>query len=101
MDESKGDTITYQFPSETLPARWVGKRGHLEWCPRSLDLTPLGFYGYDGMTSINPEIPQRSQNSKKAVLQIYRQTWARIEPLAENYSNSLLNSSSQLLFIMF
>lgn len=34
-----------QFLNETFPARWIGRRGQMmEWPPRSLDLTPLGFF---------------------------------------------------------
>ena len=32
------------YLDETLPGRWVGRRGAVEFPPRSPDLTPLDFY---------------------------------------------------------
>ena len=30
--------------SNTFPGRWIGRRGPVEWPPRSPDLTPLDFW---------------------------------------------------------
>lgn len=32
------------FLNETFPERWIGRRGAIEWPPRSPDLTPLDFF---------------------------------------------------------
>ena len=32
------------YLNETFPGRWIGRRGSIEWPPRSPDLTPLDFY---------------------------------------------------------
>jgi hypothetical protein len=33
-----------EFLNEKFPERWIGRRGPLEWPPRSPDLTPLDFW---------------------------------------------------------
>ena len=33
-----------QYLNEVFPDRWIGRRGHIEWPPRSPDLTPLDFF---------------------------------------------------------
>lgn len=33
-----------RFLDETFPNRWIGRRGAVEWPPRSPDITPLDFY---------------------------------------------------------
>lgn len=33
-----------QYLDEVFPERWIGRRGSLEWPPRSPDLTPLDFF---------------------------------------------------------
>lgn len=33
-----------QFLDESFPQSWIGRRGHIEWPPRSPDLTPLDFF---------------------------------------------------------
>ncbi len=47
-----------QFLSTTFPGRWLGRRGPVEWPPRSCDLTPTDFFlwGYikDRVYSIKP-----------------------------------------------
>lgn len=32
------------YLDQTFPGRWIGRRGSIEWPPRSPDLTPLDFY---------------------------------------------------------
>jgi hypothetical protein len=32
------------YLDETLPGRWIGRRGAIKYPPRSPDLTPLDFY---------------------------------------------------------
>lgn len=33
-----------QYLNEVVPDRWIGRRGHIEWPPRSPDLTALDFF---------------------------------------------------------
>jgi hypothetical protein len=33
-----------KFLDEQLPSRWIGRRGLVEWSPRSPDLTPMDFF---------------------------------------------------------
>lgn len=33
-----------QFLDENFPDAWIGRRGHIEWPPRSPDLAPLDFF---------------------------------------------------------
>ena len=30
--------------NEKFPGKWIGRRGPIEWAPRSPDLTPLDFF---------------------------------------------------------
>ena len=32
------------FLDQTFPSRWLGRRGAIEWLPRSPDLTPMDFF---------------------------------------------------------
>lgn len=32
------------YLNNTFPERWIGRRGTIEWPPRSPDLTPLDFF---------------------------------------------------------
>jgi hypothetical protein len=34
-----------------FPAYWIGRRGPVEWPPRSLDLTPLDFYLWEHLNA--------------------------------------------------
>lgn len=36
--------IVRQYLNEVFQDRWIGRRGHIEWPPRSPDLTPLDFF---------------------------------------------------------
>ena len=39
------DAVTVRkFLDEQLPNRWIGRRGPVEWPPRSPDLTPMDLY---------------------------------------------------------
>jgi len=33
-----------KFLDEQLPNRWIGRRGPVEWPPRSPDITPMDFF---------------------------------------------------------
>ena len=37
-------TVVREYLDETFPERWIGRRGALEWPPRSPDLTPMDFF---------------------------------------------------------
>ena len=37
-------TTVRKWLNDTFPGRWIGRRGPIEWAPRSPDLTPLDFY---------------------------------------------------------
>ena len=34
-----------EYLHQTIPQRWVGRRGSIEWPPRSPELTPMSFFG--------------------------------------------------------
>jgi hypothetical protein len=36
--------VVRNYLSEQFPNRWIGRRGLVEWPPRSPDLTPLDFF---------------------------------------------------------
>ncbi|KYM95854.1 hypothetical protein ALC62_13505, partial [Cyphomyrmex costatus] len=36
--------LVRQFLDETFAHRWIGRRGYIEWPPRSPDLTPLDYF---------------------------------------------------------
>lgn len=54
------------FLSRTFPNRWIGRRGEIEWPPRSPDLTPLDFFFWGFLKSrvyaTNPETINDLQN---------------------------------------
>ena len=37
-------TPVRKWLNDTFPGRWIGRRGPVEWAPRSPDLTPLDFF---------------------------------------------------------
>lgn len=37
-------TVVRQWLDGQFPGHWIGRRGSVEWPPRSPDLTPLDFY---------------------------------------------------------
>ncbi|GAB1865891.1 DUF4817 domain-containing protein [Camponotus japonicus] len=39
--------IVRQYLNEVFQDRWIGRRGHIEWPPRSPNLTPLDFFLWD------------------------------------------------------
>ena len=46
-----------QILTSNLPERWIGRRGAIEWPPRSPDLTPAGFWLWSYLKSkvFNPQ----------------------------------------------
>ncbi|XP_075710450.1 uncharacterized protein LOC142743511 isoform X2 [Rhinoderma darwinii] len=40
------------FLDEQFPGKWIGRRGPVEWPPRSPDLTPLDFYLWGHLKAI-------------------------------------------------
>ncbi|XP_024869057.1 uncharacterized protein LOC112452865, partial [Temnothorax curvispinosus] len=36
--------VVRQFLTDTFPNRWIGRRGEIEWPPRSPDLSPLDYF---------------------------------------------------------
>jgi hypothetical protein len=49
-------TEVRQFLDEQFPGHWIGRRGPVEWPPRSPDLTPLDFYLWGHLKSIVYEV---------------------------------------------
>ena len=47
-----------------FPERWIGHGGHVQWPPRSPDLTPLDFCLWGWMKS---EVPQRKSKHKRRI----------------------------------
>lgn len=41
-----------QYLNEIFPQRWVGRRGHIEWPPRSPDLSPLDYFLWGHLKSV-------------------------------------------------
>lgn len=48
------------YLNETFPARWIGRRGPIEWPPRSPDLTPLDFFLWGYIKTIVYQTPVRN-----------------------------------------
>ncbi|KYQ59324.1 hypothetical protein ALC60_01634, partial [Trachymyrmex zeteki] len=36
--------LVREYLNKTFPGRWIGRRGPIEWPPRSPDLSPLDFF---------------------------------------------------------
>lgn len=45
-------TAVRDFLNQCFPNRWIGRRGHVEWPPRSPDLTPLDFFLWGHLKSV-------------------------------------------------
>lgn len=41
-----------EYLNEVFPQRWIGRRGHIEWPPRSPDLSPLDYFLWGHLKSI-------------------------------------------------
>jgi hypothetical protein len=58
--------IVRDFLDVTFPNQWIGRRGLVEWPPRSPDLTPLDFFLWGDLKSVvyidQPRNVQRLQN---------------------------------------
>lgn len=52
-------TIVREYLNSTFPERWIGRRGPIEWPPRSPDLTPMDFFFWgslkDAVYARNPK----------------------------------------------
>lgn len=72
--------LVRQYLDQTFPGRWIGRRGAMEWPPRSPDLTPLDFFfwGYlkdrvyvqkpDNLADLEAKIRQEIRNIGPEIL---------------------------------
>ncbi|KYQ46369.1 hypothetical protein ALC60_14791, partial [Trachymyrmex zeteki] len=47
---------------QRFPQRWIGRRGAIEWPPRSPDLTPLDFFLWGHLKSVVYKTPPENIN---------------------------------------
>lgn len=65
------------YLSQVFPGRWIGRRGPLEWPPRSPDLNPLDFFLWGHLKStVYKERPTNLEDLKNKI----REEMQRIPP---------------------
>jgi hypothetical protein len=77
--------VARQWLNQWLPGRWIGRRGPVEWPPRSPDLTPLNFFLWGHLKSVvcsNRErsIAQLQDNIRVVCAVITPVTLRRVRP---------------------
>lgn len=63
--------IVRELLNETFPDRWIGRRGALEWPPRSPDLTPLDFFYWGYLKSkVYETKPENLDELKRRIIDV-------------------------------
>jgi transposase len=57
--------IVRDFLNEHFPNKWIGRRGPVEWPPRSPDLTPLDYYLWGHLKSVVYQTRPRNKEELK------------------------------------
>jgi hypothetical protein len=65
------------YLDDTPPGRWIGRRGAIEYPPRSLDLTPLDFYLWG---TLKDEVYRQKPATLKALRETIEASCAAITP---------------------
>jgi len=67
------------YLNQTFPGRWIGRRGSIEWPPRSPDLTPLDFFLWGHLKS------RVYVNRPESVDVLCHQIQAEVDAIPENW----------------
>lgn len=76
-----------RFLDNTFPGRWIGRRGPIEWPPRSPDLTPLDFFLWGHLK--NKVYIDRPQNLQDLVERIREEANAVTPEMIQNSVNAV------------
>lgn len=70
-----------QYLNQVFPRRWIGRRGPIEWPPRSPDLNPLDFFLWGHLKSVvykeRPANLEDLRNKIAQEMQRIPQEWLR------------------------
>ena len=80
--------------NEEFPGKWIGRRGSIEWAPRSPDLTPCDFFLWGYLKQKVYSKPLKDLNELKERIANYAQL---IEP--ETLKSVFLNIEKRLLLV--
>lgn len=83
--------VVRQYLNNIFPNRWIGRRGFIEWPPRSPDLTPLDFYLWGHLKT---NVYRNRPNNLEDLQNRLRQEMAEIPP--EALTNCLRSFSDRL-----
>ena len=63
------------YLNEVFPQRWFGRRGSVEWPPRSPDLTPVDFFFFLGVVKnkVHEKNPKTVNNLKDYICDAFRE----------------------------
>ena len=65
--------IVRNFLDSTFPGRWIGRRGSVDWPPRSPDLTPLDFFFWGAAKEyVYKERPTDVEDMKRKITDYFR-----------------------------
>lgn len=78
-----------QWLNDNYPGQWIGRRGSIEWPPRSPDLTPLDFFLWGHLKSVVYKTPVADiQDLKDRIIRecraITRETFQKVRQEFEN-----------------
>ena len=80
-----------QWLNDRFPGRWIGRRGPIEWPPRSPDLTPLDFFLWGHLKSIVYKTePRDLEDLKRRITAACRELQAEVfRNVREEFENRL------------
>lgn len=80
-----------QWLTQNFPDRWIGRRGPVEWPPRSPDLTPLDFFLWGHLKSVVYKTkPQNLEDLKARISAACREIQVEVfRNVREEYENRL------------
>lgn len=72
------------YLDEVFPNKWIGRRGHIEWPPRSPDLTPLDFFLWGHLKNVvyksKPnDIQELKERIRQEINNISQETIAKVQ----------------------
>ena len=67
------ELIVRQYLDQTFPGQWIGRRGSIEWPPRSPDLSPLDFLRGHLKTKIYATQPTSLEHLQQRIIDECRQ----------------------------
>ena len=77
------------FLDATFPRRWIGRRGSIEWSPRSPDLTPMDFFLWGVVKQkVYEKKPENVVQMREFIIEAFEEIRANVE-LCHKVCNSV------------